>query len=197
MMVIVPTCGTSVDALKSVDLGEVSTIIVLSGRRCRDDSVLNELVALAKEKRIHVIEAQIDEDRMEDAVLKLATGIKRVWRGGRILMLLSLSWVGCLAPILAISVLPPSMKELCTVVIDGIIVEMSKLSVRERPRLRLVEKKIVELLEIMGGCSRAKDIANSLGVSRATLYRSLNRLIEQGLVRRASRGVYCVERESR
>jgi len=194
MIVVLPLCSASVKVLKSIGLREASTFIVMYGKSCRDRSLLDEVVSTGLGRNIRVIETFVDEDMVEEGAIKLVNDIKRVWRGERLLLIVSKEWRGCLIPILALSILPQSVREVCTILIDGRAIELSRIAYRERSRLSIAERKIVEYLESVGGCGRAKDMANTLEISRSTLYRSLSRLIRQGLVKRESRGIYCIER---
>ena len=192
MIAVIPLCGEWEGELSALVSAKPSMILALSSGKCRD--YMDRLKKLKEVLRCKVKIIDVSADKVEDVIPKVAEKIQKNWDGSVVLLVPGID-VEHLAALLSMAFLPRYMREACTLLLREKLFKLSKLLEKLRPRLSATEKRILEVLESMGGCSRAKDLANTLGISRSSLYRSISRLLELGFVKRESRGLYCLERE--
>ncbi len=191
MIAVLPLCGEWEGSVDTLVKAKPSMIIALSTASCVEKDA--KLAKLREFVGCEVKVVELDANRLEDSIPKVATEIQRYWDGGMIIVMPSVD-AEQLAMLLSMAFLPRYIREGCTIVARNLSFNVSKLLEKLRPRLSATERRIIEALEAMGGCSRAKDLANSLGISRSSLYRSISRLLELGFVKRENRGLYCLER---
>ena len=191
MIAVLPLCGEWETALSVLASARPSMVIALTSGKC--GNVKEKLDRIRNELRCDVRLVEIDEDRLEDYIPRIASEIQRYWDGSITLLMPSVD-AEQLAALLSMAFLPRYIREGCTILARELNFSVSKLLERLRPKLSATEKMILETLESLGGCSRAKDLANTLGISRSSLYRSISKLLELGFVKRENRGYYCLER---